>query len=160
MHFMLECGFYSPIRSKHKNIFDALRAQGLPSEASLLRAVFDHKHQMDLACCIQEMLGLRESVLTQLHETSEQREADRGDEEDIPYIYDTFDEDDTGFRVWDGHQEAGVWDGHHILHSNDEDKGDDCGEGSENEELMSELVEVEWPKLTGIQLPPGFAEVV
>ena len=27
-HFMLDCGFYSGIRAKHKNLFDALRARG------------------------------------------------------------------------------------------------------------------------------------
>ena len=63
-HFMLDCGFYSGIRAKHKNIFDALRARGL-APAQLMRTIFDHDHQLDLACCIQEMLSLRRATMQQ-----------------------------------------------------------------------------------------------
>jgi hypothetical protein len=47
LHFMLECGYYAPIRSKHGNIFGVLQARGV-ANAELLRSIFDHEHQMDL----------------------------------------------------------------------------------------------------------------
>ena len=114
-HFMLDCGFYSGIRAKHKNIFDALRARGL-APAQLMRTIFDHDHQLDLACCIQEMLSLRRATMQQPCYPGDQKQqqqqqpqphrnvtaSDGDDWWHEQYWYDTFEEGDDKLRVWTG----------------------------------------------------------
>ena len=153
MHFMLDCGFYSPIRSKHNNIFGILQAQGHPSRSSLLKAIFNHDHQVDLACCIQEMLALRATELARpctvqgRHDQQCDRVC-RREYEDGPYLYDSFEEGDNELKIWDGSmQQSNSSDGSSI-----EENGAATDEESELEEVP------EWPQLEGLELPPGFIE--
>ena len=62
MHFMLHCEHYAPIRAKHTNIFSDSHAAEKDNN-EVLRMVLDHAHQLDLACCIQEMFSHRETIL-------------------------------------------------------------------------------------------------
>jgi hypothetical protein len=101
-HFVLDCGYYSSLRHKHSNIFGNTHARSRgDNKGALLKAIFDHKHQMDLACCLSDMLRLREAELQQLstevgdHHTSAgiSREVRTQEEVDFYLSFDTFDSD-------------------------------------------------------------------
>ena len=62
MHFMLHCEHYATIRAKHTNIFSSANAAGRDAGEVPLRLVLNHGHQLDLACCIQEMFSHREAM--------------------------------------------------------------------------------------------------
>ena len=62
MHFMLHCEHYAPIRAKHTNIFSDAHAAGKDNN-EVLRMVLNHEHQLDLACCIEEMFSHRATIL-------------------------------------------------------------------------------------------------
>jgi hypothetical protein len=170
-HFMLDCAFYSSIRAKHDNIFGALRSKGLP-HAQLMRAVFDHDHQVDLACCIQEMLSLRKACMQQScclgdqkQQQQQQQQQQQWPQPHQPvttstgddwwheqYWYDTFDEGDNQLRVWTGR-----------FHTSCEGTRSDVGasgDGYSDEEFGSELEEVygDISNLEAMELPPGFIE--
>ena len=61
-HFMLDCEHYAPLRAKHTNIFSSAHLAG-KDDSEVLRMVLNHEHQLDLACCVQEMFTHREAVL-------------------------------------------------------------------------------------------------
>ena len=61
-HFMLDCEHYAPLRAKHTNIFSSAHLAG-KDDSAVLRMVLNHEHQLDLACCVQEMFTHREAVL-------------------------------------------------------------------------------------------------
>ena len=62
MHFILDCGHYAHIRARHSNIFDLCQAEGR-DKAHVLRLIFDHEHQLDLASCLQDMSKEREEIM-------------------------------------------------------------------------------------------------
>jgi hypothetical protein len=95
MHFVLECGHYAHIRARHNNIFSPCMVGG-QDKAHALRLVFDHEHQVDLACCLQAMWRERESILQRYHQeavccsSQQQLDEEHEDWEDSRYI-DLFD---------------------------------------------------------------------
>lgn len=155
-HFMLDCGFYSPIRSKYSNLFDNLRAQGLEPDA-ILRALFDHGHQLELACCVQDMLKLRDKWLQPEEKLSGVRVADSSEldstsdiMDSLGYLYDTFEEDDNRLHVWDPNRCETV-------SERGKDGSDDEGEAEEEE--WKEVV-VASSSQNQLGLPPGFLEIL
>ena len=64
MHFVLECGHYAHIRARHDNIFSNCMARGR-DKSHTLRLIFHHKHQVDLATCLQDMSRERDKILDQ-----------------------------------------------------------------------------------------------
>ena len=64
MHFVLECGHYAHIRARHDNIYSNCMARGR-DKSHTLRLIFHHKHQVDLATCLQDMSREREKILDQ-----------------------------------------------------------------------------------------------
>lgn len=151
-HFMLECGFYSPIRSKHSNLFDNLRARGLAPDA-MLRALFDHEHQLDLACCVQDMLKLRDRWLHPGGKPSgasvaDSSELDLSDLVDsLGYLYDTFEEGDNRLHLWDPIKCEPV-----------SEKGTD--DYYDEEEELKEVGVAAGSSHCQLSLPPGFTEIL
>lgn len=95
MHFVMECGHYAHIRARHDNIFSTCMAQG-EDKAHTLRLIFDHKHQMDLASCLQDMWRERERILERQQQQQQSIEVELElDHEDCEYsgYVDMFDSD-------------------------------------------------------------------
>lgn len=115
-HFMLWCDAYSHIRAKYTSIFSSARAHGT-NDAHTLRLIFDHPYQMQVACCIHEMLQHRRWCIEHpddvpcvtFHASVGPRfpQATRdieGQGDDMSYIVDMMDsdtDDDQGMVIWD-----------------------------------------------------------
>ena len=61
MHFMLHCGCYAAIRAKYSGLFARASIQGV-KDADILQLLFADKNQLELACCVDEMLQHRKRV--------------------------------------------------------------------------------------------------
>jgi hypothetical protein len=77
LHFMLECEHYAPIRAKHTNVFAHAHTRG-SNDADISRKIFGHEHQLDLACCVHEMLQHRETILQNPQIVPKEREVLQG----------------------------------------------------------------------------------
>ena len=133
--------------------FDNLRAQGLAPDA-MLRALFDHQQQLELACCVQDMLKLRDKWLQPGGTSSGASVVDSSELESLSdivdslgYLYDTFEEGDNRLHVWDPTKCEAVSEGE------DDEYADD-----EQEELKE--VVAAGTSQSQLGLPPGFLEVL
>lgn len=61
-HFMLYCGSYANIRAKFSSLFNYARSHG-KDDAHTMRLLFDHDDQLELACCVREMMEHRRDLL-------------------------------------------------------------------------------------------------
>ena len=100
-HFMLQCDQYALIRAKYTHTFSHAHATASTSD-EVLRSVFNHEHQLELATCVHEMLSYRETML-QTPEQMYVKEERLGRIRDIelPYIVDMMEDDGSGLKVYD-----------------------------------------------------------
>ena len=97
---MLHCDQYALIRAKYTHIFSHAHATGSTND-EVLRNVFDHDHQLELATCVHEMLSFRETMLQnpeQMHVQEERLGRIRDIE--LPYIVDMMEDGDSGLKVY------------------------------------------------------------
>lgn len=97
-HFVFECGAYASIRGKYAELFEHVHAVS-GSKQERICSLFNHQHQMRVACCLEEMVKLRQSRLTNGNEADVQDHDDENRVDDsmcygMSWGWDNFDSDD------------------------------------------------------------------